>query len=379
MVSGFDRYFQFATCFRDEDLRADRAQFFTQVDLEMSFVSEDDVFSVNENFICKLFHDVVKVDLPKKFPRMTHAEALSKYGTDKPDLRFGCEMRLVTDLFLDSPFKTFSEVAMSGGMVKVLRGEGCALYSRKQIELLEQEAKMMGALGLAFVKVSEKGVEGGISKFLQGSLGERILQLTGANPGDLLLFCAGKPSVVNGSLDRVRNTIGTQEKWKDKNRYEFTWVTDFPLFEYSEEQKRFDPSHHVFCKPSDETIHYLESDPGKVIGKVYDLVLNGLELLSGSIRINEPALQQKIFDIIGMTQEEATSKFGFLLEAFRYGAPPHGGSALGFDRLVAILCGEDSIKEVIAFPNSASGTYPLDGSPSPITDEQLRELGLKLV
>jgi aspartyl-tRNA synthetase len=379
MVSGFDRYFQFATCFRDEDLRADRAQFFTQIDLEMSFATEEDIFSVNEAYLKKLFQKMLGITIESPFPRMTHAQALLKYGTDKPDLRFGCEMREITSWFHDSPFQTFSEVAKAGGMVKVLRGEGCAKYSRKQIEALEAEAKLMGAAGLAFTKVTESGLEGGIGKFLQGQSGEDILQATGAKNGDLLLFGAGKPSVVNAALDRVRNVIGVQEGWKDRSRFQFTWVTDFPLFEFNPEEKRWDPSHHVFCKPSEGTLHLLDSDPGKVVGRVYDLVLNGMELLSGSIRINEPQLQKKIFEVIGLSEQEAASKFGFLLEAFRFGAPPHGGSALGFDRLVAILCGEDSIKDVIAFPNSASGTYPLDGSPSTITHDQLQELGLKLL
>ncbi|MFH1729951.1 MAG: aspartate--tRNA ligase [Pseudomonadota bacterium] len=378
MCSGFDRYFQFATCFRDEDLRKDRAQFFTQVDLEMSFVDEEDVFNANETYLIKMFEECFGINLEKGFKKITYKDALDKYGCDKPDLRFGCLLSDVSDIFERSEFSAFKDVVQNGGLVKALHAEGCQAYSRKQIQELEEEAKLMGAKGLAFIKVTENGLEAGISKFLTDNLAKELLERTGAKAGDLLLFVASNKKIVNASLDRVRNIIGEKEGLKDKQRHEFAWIVDFPLFDYNEDEKRWDPSHHVFCMPKDDCLEYLDTDPTKVIGKVYDLVLNGVEVLSGSIRINKPELQRKVLKLIGMPEAEAQSKFGFLLEAFKYGAPPHGGSAIGFDRLVAIMAGEESIKEVIAFPNSANGTYPLDGSPSPYDEEQLKDLGLSI-
>lgn len=378
MVSGFDRYFQFAPCFRDEDLRADRAFVHTQIDMEMTFVEEKDVFHAVEHYVKNLFQDVLGIKVKTPFKIMPYSMAMDKYGIDKPDLRFELELEDLTEIAKKSESKIFKDVIGSGGIVKAITAKGCGKYSRKEIEALEEVAKIYGAQGLFYTKVAGNKLETGIAKFFCDATALELINHMNADDNDLILVVADKANVANASLGNIRNKLGKDLKLINKNEYQFLWVNNFPLFEYNEEAKKWDPMHHLFTMPLPDHLKYLDSDPGKIHGQLYDLVLNGVELLSGSIRINRPDIQKKVFDIIKMSEEEAKSKFGFLLEAFTYGAPPHGGCAMGFDRMVAIMAGEETIREVIAFPNNASGVYPIDGSPSWVSEEQLKELKLKI-
>jgi aspartyl-tRNA synthetase len=381
MISGFDRYFQIAHCFRDEDARGDRQLEHTQIDMEMSFVSKEDVFAVTEGMMKRIFTDALGIDLDTPFPRLSYFDAMNRFGTDRPDLRFDLELVDCTELARQSEFKVFRETAEGGGSVKALVAPQCGNYSRKQIEELESAATTYGAKGLAWMKVSDAGeLEGGVSKFF-GEQRDELLTRTGARPGDLLLFVADQWRTTCIALGAVRSALGAQLYLPSAaaQDFRFCWVTDFPLFEWNEEEEKWDPAHHMFTMPQAQWVDSFEEDPGSVKGDLYDLVCNGLELASGSIRIHDPALQKRVFDLVGFSKEEAQRRFGFLLEAFEYGPPPHGGIAPGLDRLVMLLAGESTIKEVIAFPKNNVGVSPMDGSPSEVSAAQLEELSLKIV
>lgn len=379
MVSGFDKYFQLARCYRDEDSRGDRQPEFTQIDIEMSFVTREDVLTLVEGLMGHVFKKTLGVQLPAQFVRIPYDEALDRFGTDKPDLRFGMELQDFAP-FVDEhcSFQAFHEVVTKGGTVKALVVPGKADYSRKQIEELESKAKVYKAHGLAWMKVSPAGVlEGGASKFFSDHA--RIIQDLGAKPGDLILLVADeKKKIACTALGAVRTQLGKDLGLCDPAVFAFAWIVDFPLFEYNEEEQRWEAAHHMFTMPQAQYHDSLEADPGAVKGDLYDLVLNGYEIASGSIRIHDPELQKRIFRIVGMTDEEAQRKFGFLLEAFKYGPPPHGGIAPGFDRLVMLMAGETSIKEVIAFPKNSFAVSPMDQCPNEVDERQLKELHIKI-
>lgn len=378
MVSGFDRYFQIAHCFRDEDARGDRQLEHTQIDLEMSFVSKEDVFAVIEGMLGHVFRNTLSLELEPEFTRIPYDDAMNRFGSDKPDLRFEMELSDVTEMVSVSDFQVFRTVAESGGAIKALVAPGCAGYSRKQIANLEDAAKTYGAKGLAWMKVTGSGVEGGIAKFFATEAGA-IIESLGASAGDLLLFVADSWRTACTSLGAVRNRLGKDLDLIDEKLFRFAWIVDFPLFDWNEDSERWEASHHMFTMPQEQYLETLEEDPGSVKGDLYDLVCNGVELASGSIRIHDPALQRRIFNVVGFPEEEAQRRFGFLLEAFKYGAPPHGGIAPGLDRLVMLMAGEHSIREVIAFPKNTVGICPMDDSPSEVEESQLAELAIQLV
>jgi len=379
MISGFDKYFQLARCYRDEDSRGDRQPEFTQIDIEMSFVTREDVLTLIEGLMGHVFKKTLGVQLPAQFVRIPYDEALGRYGTDKPDLRFGMELQDFVP-FVDEhcSFQAFHEVVSKKGTVKALVVPGKADYSRKQIEELEAKAKVYKAHGLAWMKVSQAGMlEGGASKFFSDHA--HIIQALGAKPGDLILLVADeKKKIACTALGAVRTQLGKDLGLCDPAVFAFAWIVDFPLFEYNEEEQRWEAAHHMFTMPQAQYHDSLEADPGSVKGDLYDLVLNGYEIASGSIRIHDPELQKRIFRIVGMTDEEAQRKFGFLLEAFKYGPPPHGGIAPGFDRLVMLMAGETSIKEVIAFPKNSFAVSPMDQCPNEVDERQLKELHIKI-
>jgi aspartyl-tRNA synthetase len=378
MVSGFDRYFQLPRCLRDEDLRADRQPEHTQIDLEMSFVQPDDVFELVENMFKFIFKKVLKKDLKIPFKRLSYKESMEKYGNDKPDLRFGLELVDVSSLVKDCEFGVFSSAVKSKGIVKGVVAEGCAGFSRKQVDKYIDFAKTLGGKGLAWMKVTEEGLDGGCSKFFDVEMQGQLIKKMKASPGDLLLFCADSYKVVNDVLSKIRVRLGKELKVIDESAFAFSWVTQFPLFEWDSDRKKWNAMHHMFCMPLEEDMKYLEEDPGRVHCTQYDLALNGTELGSGSIRIHKPELQERVMKVVGFSLEEAQSRFGFLLESFKYGAPPHGGIALGLDRVVALLCGLTDIREVIAFPKNKHAQGLMDGCPSIIDKEQLKELGISL-
>ncbi|MDR2767585.1 MAG: aspartate--tRNA ligase [Treponema sp.] len=385
MAGGFDKYFQIARCYRDEDARGDRQPEFTQIDIEMSFVSRDDVLSMTEGLMGHVFKKVLDVELPARFRRLSYDEAMDRYGSDKPDLRFDLELRDFGPYVGAGGFQAFKDAAAEGGAVKALVVPAAAMgtpYSRKQIEELEAHAKIYRARGLAWIKVAapESGssalLEGGVSKFFGGNAAEIIAGL-GAKAGDLILIAAdARRKIANTALGAVRSKLGKDLRLTEAKRFEFVWIVDFPLFEYNEDEGRWEAAHHMFSYPQEQYHAVLESDPASVKGDLYDLVLNGCELASGSIRIHDPALQKRIFSVVGIDAEEAEAKFGFLTEAFKYGAPPHGGIAPGLDRLVMLMAGETSIKEVIAFPKNSFALSPLDGCPNEVDAKQLDELHL---
>ncbi len=377
MVSGFDRYFQIVKCFRDEDLRADRQPEFTQIDCEMSFVDREDIMSVMEGLIAEVFRVALDVEVPLPMQRMTYAEALSRFGVDNPDLRFGLELVDLTELVRGCGFKVFADAVGAGGLVKALNAKGCGTFSRKDMDDLTDFVKIYGAKGLAYVKVTAEGWQSPIAKFFTPEQMAAIDRALGAEVGDLLLFGADSYRVVNESLGRLRGHLGQRLGLTKKGEFRFTWVTDFPLLEWDGEARRHVAVHHPFTAPMDEDVPLLASDPGKARAKAYDLVLNGSEIGGGSIRIHDQAVQSQLFELLGIGTEEARQKFGFLLDALSYGAPPHGGIAFGLDRLVMILTGADSIRDVIAFPKTQKATCLMSEAPGVVDDKQLRELSIR--
>lgn len=378
MVAGYDKYFQIAHCFRDEDARGDRQVEHTQIDIEMSFVSREDVFAVVEGFLGHVFNKVLNRELNPPFDTITYDQSMNTYGTDKPDLRYGLEIRDFTESSSLGDFKVFREAVAKNGVVKYLVAPGCGTYSRKRIDSLEEAARVYGAKGLAWMKVTEEGLEGGISRFFKEKE-TQIRDIIGACPGDLVLFVAADWKIACASLGAVRSKLAEELSLPDVDEYKFCWVVDFPLFEWNDEHNRWEASHHMFSMPREEDIPALETSPGSVKGDVYDLVCNGVELASGSIRIHDSELQKRIFRIVGISDEEADRRFGFLLEAFQYGPPPHGGIAPGLDRLVMLLAGESTIREVMAFPKTTQGVSHMDTTPSEVDSEQLKELHLKII
>jgi aspartyl-tRNA synthetase len=378
MVSGFDRYCQIVKCFRDEDLRADSQPEFTQIDCEMSFVSRDDVMKVMEGMIAKVFKEAIDVEVALPMPRMTYAEAMDRYGVDNPDLRFDLELVEISELVKASGFKVFADTAQGGGIVKALNVKGGATMSRKDLDDLTDFVKIYGAKGLAWVKITEEGWQSPIAKFFTEVELAALNQKLNAQLGDLLLFVADSYRVANESLGRLRGHLGHKLGLTSKTDFKFVWVTDFPLLEWDGENRRHVAVHHPFTAPMDEDVPLLDSDPGKARAKAYDLVLNGSEIGGGSIRIHDRAIQSRMFDLMGIEMEEARMKFGFLLDALEYGAPPHGGIAFGLDRLVMILTGSESIRDVIAFPKTQKATCLMTEAPGLVDEKQLRELSIRV-
>ena len=378
MVSGFDRYFQIVRCFRDEDLRADRQPEFTQIDCEMSFINRDDVIRVMEGMIATIFKEAIGVDVPLPMARMTYQEALARYGVDNPDLRFGLELVEISDLVASCGFKVFADAVGNGGMVKAINVKGGATLSRKDLDDLGEFVKIYGAKGLAWVKMTEEGWQSPIAKFFTADELAALNQRMDAQLGDLLLFVADSFKITNEALGRLRGHLGQRLSLAQKDDYRFVWVTDFPLLEWDEEARRHVAVHHPFTAPMDEDVPLLATDPGKARAKAYDLVLNGSEIGGGSIRIHDQAVQSQMFELMGIGEEEARVKFGFLLDALEFGAPPHGGIAFGLDRLTMILTGSESIRDVIAFPKTQKATCLMSEAPGAVDEKQLRELHIKL-
>lgn len=380
MVSGFDRYVQIVKCFRDEDLRADRQPEFTQIDLEMSFVTQEDVLSITEGMLARIWKEVKGIDLPLPLPRMTYRDAMTRYGTDKPDTRFGLELHELGDIFTATEFGVLKTVLASGGSVAGLNFSGGASYSRKQIDELTEHVRTYGAKGLVWLKVSATDLEGGSAKFLSEQEKTALRERFAAREGDMLLIVADEWHTGHVALGALRNEIARRERLIPKGTDHLLFIVDFPMFETIDpETGKPVPAHHPFTSVLPEDEHLLATEPLKARANCYDLVINGYEVASGSIRIHDRAMQEKIFDLIGLTEEEAAQKFGFLLDAFRYGAPPHGGIAPGLDRLVMILAGTDNIRDVIAFPKTTSALSLMDNAPSGVAERQLRELGLQLL
>ncbi len=377
MVSGMERYFQIARCFRDEDLRANRQPEFTQIDLEMSFVEREDVFEIVEGLIKNVF-EITDIEVPDEIDIMSYDEAIKYYGSDKPDLRFEMELTDISEIVKDSDFNIFSGTVNNGGQVKGITVKNGASFSRGTIDDYTDYVKQFGAKGLAWIAIKEEGFKSPIAKFLDEDEIEAITEQMEAEKGDLMLFVADTPKTVASALGNLRLRVAEDMDLIPEDEYKFTWIVDFPLFEYDEEADRYVSQHHPFTAPLDEDIELLSTDPAKVRSDAYDLVLNGEELCGGSIRIHDAELQEKVFDALKISEEEAKEKFGFLLEAFKYGTPPHGGVAFGFDRMLQIMAGVDSIRDVIAFPKTQSATSPLTDAPSSVSEEQLDELKIKL-
>ncbi|EEG57169.1 aspartate--tRNA ligase [Enterocloster asparagiformis] len=379
MCSGYDRYFQIARCYRDEDLRADRQPEFTQIDMELSFVDVDEVLDVNERLLQKLFKEICDYDLPLPLPRMTWQEAMDRFGSDKPDLRFGMELQNVSEVVKGCEFAVFKNALESGGSVRGINAEGQGHMPRKKIDALVEYAKGFGAKGLAYVAINEDGsLKSSFAKFMTEEEMGALVAAMGGKPGDLLLFAADRNKVVYDVLGNLRLELARQLDLLKKDDFKFLWVTEFPLLEYSEEEGRFMAMHHPFTMPMDEDLQYIDSDPGRVRAKAYDIVLNGVEMGGGSVRIHQGDVQSKMFEVLGFTPERANDQFGFLLEAFKYGVPPHAGLAYGFDRMVMLMVGADSIRDVIAFPKVKDASCLMTEAPTPVDPAQLKELGIEV-
>ena len=379
MCSGYDRYFQIVKCFRDEDLRADRQPEFTQIDMELSFVDVDDVIDVNERLLAKLFKEVLDIDVELPIQRMTWQEAMDRFGSDKPDIRFGMELQNVTEVVKDFDFVVFKNAIEKGGTVRGINAKGQGAMPRKKIDKLVDFAKDYGAKGLAYIAIQKDGtVKSSFAKFMNEEQQKALIEAMGGENGDLLLFAADKNKVVWDVLGALRLELARQMELLDKNEYKFLWVTEFPLLEWSEEQNRFTAMHHPFTMPMEEDLQYIDSDPGRVRAKAYDIVLNGNEIGGGSVRIFNQEIQSKMFEVLGFTPEQAEEQFGFLLNAFKYGVPPHAGLAYGLDRLVMLMAKQDSIRDVIAFPKVKDASDLMTEAPAAVDKKQLEELGLEL-
>ena len=379
MCSGYDRYFQLAKCFRDEDLRADRQPEFTQIDMELSFVDVEDVIDVNERLMKELFSEVLGVDVPLPIPRMTWQEAMNRYGSDKPDIRFGMELMDVTETVSGSEFAVFKGAIENGGTVRGINAKGQGAMPRKKIDKLVSFAKDYGAKGLAYLAIQEDGtVKSSFAKFMTEEEMKALIAAMGGENGDLLLFAADKNKVVWAVLGALRLELAKQMGLLDQDEYKFLWVTEFPLLEWSEEEERFVAMHHPFTMPMEEDLLYIDSDPGRVRAKAYDIVLNGNEIGGGSVRIFNPEIQSKMFEVLGFTPEQAEEQFGFLLTAFKYGVPPHAGLAYGLDRIIMLMAKADSIRDVIAFPKIKDASDLMTEAPTAVDERQLKELGLEI-
>ncbi len=379
MLSGFDRYMQLARCYRDEDLRADRQPEFTQIDLEMSFVERDDIFAIAEGYVSRLFKEVLGIEVATPLPRMRYDDAMNNYGSDKPDTRFDMKIKDISDIVENCGFGVFADTVKNGGTVRAITAKNAVnVYTRKEIDKLTEEAKGIGAKGLAFIRWVEDTPSCSFAKFMTEQEMAQILDRTNAEKGDVVFIVADKKSVALSVLGALRLTVAKRLDIIPKNKYNFLWITEFPFFEYNEETGKWDAMHHPFTAPLDECIPYLETAPEKVYANAYDLVLNGTELSSGSIRITDPELQAQMFRALGLSDEEAEQKFGFLTGAFRYGAPPHGGMGIGLDRLCMIMTGSDSLRDVIAFPKVATSAELMSGAPGPVDDIQLSDLAIAI-
>ncbi len=378
MMSGVDRYFQIPRCFRDEDTRADRQLEFTQLDLEMSFATVDDVLQITEGLMKRMFEDAVGISIETPFLRMSYNESMSRFGNDKPDMRFGMELADVSNLVAHSDFKVFSSVLEKEGQVKAISVPGGAMFSRKEIEELTDFVAIYGAKGLAWIKVTKNGFESSIVKFFSEDTLKSLADRTGAKVGDIMLFVADKPKTVADALANLRLRLGRQLGLIDESELKFLWIVDYPLFEWSEDEGRYQPFHHLFTSPAPDSIPLLDIDPGRAQSQHYDLVINGSEICSGSVRIHEWKVQQKVLDILKMSAEDVEARFGYFIEALQYGTPPHAGIAPGLDRLVMLMVGEENIREVIAFPKTQRGQCLLTGAPSRVTDEQLEAVSIKI-
>jgi len=380
MVSGFDRYFQIAKCFRDEDLRADRQPEFTQIDIEMSFVNVDDVLSVNEGFVKRVFQEALGIELETPFLRMPYAEAMERFGSDKPDIRFGMELVNVSELVADCGFKVFTDAVANGGSVRAINAKGCAKFSRKEIDALVEVVRTYKAKGMAWISIDGNNeLKSSFAKFMTEDEMKALLGAVQAEPGDLICFVADKNEVVYDALGQLRLEVARKLDILDPEDYKFLWVTEFPLFEYDEEEGRYAAKHHPFTCPMDEDVALLDTEPGKVRAKAYDIVLNGVELGGGSIRIHMQELQAKMLEMLGFTPEDANRKFGFLLDAFKYGTPPHGGMAFGLDRMIMLMAKTSSIRDVIAFPKVQNASSPMDNAPDIVDGKQLEELHIDVI
>ncbi len=379
MISGFDRYYQVVRCFRDEDLRADRQPEFTQIDMELSFVDEKQIMEISEGLITTIFKNVLDIDLVTPFAQITYEEAMTRFGLDRPDMRFGLELCDISDIVKDAGFKVFASVVKNGGLVKAINAKGCATFSRKQIDDMTDFVAVYKAKGLAWIKIKEDASwQSPIAKFFTDEEKQALKERLDMEPGDIIFFVADQAKITNEALGQLRNELARRLELIDEQSYEFIWVTHFPLLDYDETEKRYQALHHPFTAPLEEDIEKLETDPLAVKSRAYDLVLNGIEIGGGSIRIHDSNLQAKVLNSLGIDENQAKEKFGFLLEALESGAPPHGGIAFGLDRLLMLICGEDSIRNVIAFPKTQKATCPLTEAPSKTSTAQLQELGIKL-